>query len=396
MAVVAALGALGAAPAVAHQSPANCSTNGLDLTVSKSQTLVRNGDQMTYTVAISNNKPGSCDLTGLGVTLTLPAADGTPTGQSVTLASNINLLAGSAETVIGTVPYTVALNSGLSNAVVKAESSGVLHDAPTDNLARIEKTLGTTVTQPHLTLTETVTPTSGESPTTATFTYTVTNDSSTPAPIANPVVTDDRCANPVYTGGDANGNGVLDVGESWTFACTTTITTPGTITSTSTVTGTNTVDNRPVGSAPASATVTVSAPRSPSAPEQPGQEEPGLPSITDVLGQDLASPNSPQARRPSRCLSTPQRLRVRAGERTRIRVRVREDGEAVERTLVRIIGPGYNKRKVTNANGVAVFRVKPKRSGTLIIQTSSCGGADRIRVLRARQVTNDQVPRGTG
>ena len=194
MAAVAALGALGAAPAVAHQSPANCSTNGLDLTVSKSRTLVRNGDQMAYTVLISNNKAGSCDLTGLGVTLTLPAANGTATGQSVTVASNVSLPAGSTDTVIGTVPYTVALNPGLSNAVVKAEAAGILHDAPTDNTARIEKTLGTTVTQPHLTLTETVTPTTGESPTTATFTYTVTNDSTTPSPIRNVVLTTDERA----------------------------------------------------------------------------------------------------------------------------------------------------------------------------------------------------------
>ena len=115
-----------------------------------------------------------------------------------------------------------------------------------------------------------------------------------------------------------------------------------------------------------------------------------------MLNQDLASPNSPDARGPARCVATPQRMRVRAGERTRIRVRVRQGGDGVQRTLVRIVGPGYNKRKVTNANGVAVFRVTPKRSGTLVIQTSTCSGADRIRVLRARQTTNDQVPRGTG
>jgi hypothetical protein len=412
MAAMAALGALGAAPAAAHQVPPGCGTNGLDVTVSKSKTVIlRNGDQIDYTVAISNNKPGSCNLTGLSVSLTLPALDGTPTGQRFTLASSIDLPAGSSEVVIGTVPWTVALNPGLSNGVVEAVAAGILHDAPTDNTARIEKTLGTTVTQPHLTLTETVTPTTGESPTTATFTYTVTNDSTTPAPIVNPVITDDRCANPVYQSGDANGNSILDVGETWVYACTTTLTTPGTITSTSTVTGTNTLDDRPVGSAPASATVTVVAPRTPSAPEpagtpdrpdrpdqpdRPGQQEPGLPSITDVLNQDLASPGSPEARGPARCVTTPQRLRVRAGERTRIRVRVREGGDGVQRTLVRIVGPGYSKRKVTNANGVAVFRVTPKRSGTLVIQTSTCSGADRIRVLRARQTTNDQVPRGTG
>ena len=251
MAAVAALGALGAAPAAAHQVPAGCSTNGLDVTVSKSKTVIlRNGDTIDYTVAISNNKPGSCDLTGLAVALTLPAPDGTPTGQRFVLARSIDLPAGSSEHVIGTVTWIVALNPGLSNGVVEARAVGVLHDAPTDNIARIEKTLGTTVTQPHISITETVTPTTGETPTTATFTYTVTNDSTTNAPIANPVVTDDRCANPVYTGGDANGNGLLDVGESWTYACTTTITTPGTITSTSTVTGTNTLDDRPVSAGP--------------------------------------------------------------------------------------------------------------------------------------------------
>jgi hypothetical protein len=45
---------------------------------------------------------------------------------------------------------------------------------------------------------------------------------------------------------------------------------------------------------------------------------------------------------------------------------------------------------------VAVFRVRAKRAGRLVIQSDRCLGADRVSVLRARRVSSDHTPEGTG
>ena len=192
-------------------------------------------------------------------------------------------------------------------------------------------------------------------------------------------VVDDKCATVTYTGGDANGNSLLDVGEVWTYTCATTLTTPGTVTSTATAEAVNTVDSLPVPIAPKQAAVTVT--RAPTAA---------------ALGRQLPPVSSPQARRAAPCIATPRSLSVRAREVTLVRVRVRDDGEAVANTVVRISGPGFVLSKTTNAEGRTTFRVRPRRTGTLVIQTSRCSGADRVSVLRARQVNSQRVPRVTG
>lgn len=370
---------LGASPAVAHQSPPGCQSNSLVLTPTKDKTLVRNGDATNYTVSVANDAGTACDLTGATVTLAVPAPDGTPTGPTTTLASGATYSAGAATAVLGTVPYVVAMNPGVSDAVAEARAGGILHDAPTDHAAQITKTLGTTVTQPAVTLTRTATPTSGTAPLTVGNTYTLTNNSSTNAPILNPSVTDERCAPVTYTGGDANGNGLLDVGETWTYTCRQVLRSGGVFTSVTTATGTNTVDNRPVPIAPADLRVTVTSP-----------------SRRSILGRRLPSATSRQARGNAACISVPTRLAVRARELTVVRVRVREGDDQAEGALVRITGPGFVERTTTNSGGSAVVRVRPTRSGTLVVQSDRCLGADRVRVLGARQVSRQAVPRLTG
>jgi hypothetical protein len=95
-------------------------------------------------------------------------------------------------------------------------------------------------------------------------------------------------------------------------------------------------------------------------------------------------------------VAVPSRLSVRARELTVVRVRVREDGQQVEGALVRISGPGFVKRAVTNSGGSAVVRVRATRAGTLVVQSNRCLGADRVRVLGARRVSGPAVPRLTG
>ena len=369
----------GAAPAAAHQNPPGCNSNSLMLIPDKDRTLVRNGDLTTYKVTSSNDAGSACDVTGATITLTRPAADGTPTGSAVTLASGADFLAPSVARLLGTVPYTVAVNPGVVDAVAQATATGILHDAPTDHAAQITKTLGTTVTQPSATLVEAVTPSTGPAPLPVTYTYTVTNDSLTNAPLSGVRVVDDKCATVTYTGGDANGNSLLDVGEVWTYTCATTLTTPGTVTSTATGEAVNTVDTLPVTIVPKQVAVNVTQ----------------APTAT-ALGRQLPPVTSPRARRAAPCITVPRSLSVRAREVTLVRVRVQDDGRAAANTVVRVSGPGFVRSKTTNAEGRTTFRVRPRRTGTLVIQTNRCSGADRISVLRARQVSSGRVPRVTG
>src|SRR3954466_10254494 len=99
---------LGATPAMADQRPAECTANRLDPVFSRDRSIVRLGDTVTFTVRVANTGEGACDVTGAVVRVTLPAADGTATGQTVTLATGASYLAGFGETELGTVSYRVA------------------------------------------------------------------------------------------------------------------------------------------------------------------------------------------------------------------------------------------------------------------------------------------------
>lgn len=253
---------MGASSVSADQTPLGCNSNSLDLTVTKNRTVVEKGDVITYAVYVTNLDNGSsiaCDITGATVTITLPAADGTPTGAAVTLATGVDYPAGTASILVGTANYTVNVNPGVTDVVAQGNVSGTLHDAPTNHAASITKTVGTSVTQPSMTLTKTASPSSGQAVFTATFTYTITNTSSTSAPLNNVSVDDDSCTTMTFTGGDTNGNATFDVGEQWVYTCKQTFTRAGTFTNTAHALATNTVDSQGITSNQAQATVTVLA-----------------------------------------------------------------------------------------------------------------------------------------
>lgn len=149
------------APAGAVQSPAGCNSNRLNLSIIKDKTSVQQGDTITYTVTISNVDAApalACDIDTATVIITLPAANGTPTGTVVTLATNANYPAGYPLTVVGSAAYVVNVNPGITDIVAEAKVNGVLHDAPVDHAAEIIKTVGTAVVTP--TTPPTTTPTS--------------------------------------------------------------------------------------------------------------------------------------------------------------------------------------------------------------------------------------------
>ena len=137
-----------AMPANADQSPVGCNGNRLNTSIIKNKTAVYQGDTIIYTVTVSNLDSGSdlaCDITNATVQVTLPAADGTPTGSVVTLATGVDYLAGTGLTVVGTVPYVVNVNPDVVDIVAQVSANGTLHDAPTNHSASIVKTLGTSV-----------------------------------------------------------------------------------------------------------------------------------------------------------------------------------------------------------------------------------------------------------
>lgn len=258
-------------PAGSHQSPLPCNANDPGLNITKDRTWIRAGDVVTYTVEVHNEATEAgtpCDFTDAKVTVTLPAPDGTPTGEQKVIATGLDLPAGTGVTQLPPVTWTVALDPGVEDAVVRAHITGKIHDAQTDHAATVIKTLGTDVTAPFTVLTATASPPSGTAPLTVTFTYVEKNTGT--SPITGIEVTDDTCSPVALTAGDNDGDTVLDVGETWTYTCTTTLTTEGTVTTKVKATGIDANDKRPHPEENASATVTVTAPVAP--PQVLGEE----------------------------------------------------------------------------------------------------------------------------
>jgi hypothetical protein len=251
----------------ADQVPAGCTQNNLVLDIGRDITVVRNGDTIHYTVSVSNLDSAqgpACNISDASVVFTAPAADGTPTGAKTVLATAVNFPAGMTLTVLGTVPYVVAVNPGVTDTVAAAAATGVLHDAPVNDQANVNKTLGSTITQPHTSLAVTVAlrpsaPLRAVSPMVAHYTYVERNDSTTPAPLVSETVTDGGCAPVTYVSGDTNGNHILDPGEAWVYQCTRTLPGVGTFADAARATGVDLADGLPVPPEVASVPATVAA-----------------------------------------------------------------------------------------------------------------------------------------
>ncbi len=116
-------------------------------------------------------------------------------------------------------------------------------------------TVVATAPKPHLTLTKTASPASGVAPLAVTFSYTVHNDGEATTTLSDVAVTDAQCGPVVRGGTDAGTDGLLSVGETWTFTCSTSFAAPGNYSGTAVARGVNTVDGQPVASDPAGATI---------------------------------------------------------------------------------------------------------------------------------------------
>jgi uncharacterized repeat protein (TIGR01451 family) len=361
-------GLVAAQPAMAHQDPPGCKNNSLELNVGRNLDTFRNGDVVVFTVTGNNIAGTPCNVTGANISLTLPAADGTETGQTVTLATNANVAAGATNRQFTPVSYTVALNPGVQIAKVRLRASGVVHtQAVADDSVNIDKTLTIGEFQPAISITKTASTPGGLAPQTVTYTYSVTNISTTPEQIKALNVTDNLCAPVTYIAGDGNANGLLDPGETFTYTCVATYTAAGTYVNTANVCGKNNnpLDTRDICAGPVTATVTVSVP----VPVR-------------------------SASKPDVCVSIPKKLSVRAKELTTVKVTV-TDG-VIKGASIKLKGPGINRTGKSDSKGQATFKVRPTKKGTLTISSSSCLNAARVSVKAARQTQSRQVPKNTG
>jgi uncharacterized repeat protein (TIGR01451 family) len=141
--------ASGASPAAAHHSPDTCNANFAELTIASDRLMVRPGDTITYTVLASNQGMGTCDVTATSATVTLPAPNGTAGGTTVplTLPAGGALPAGTIQTAVSTVRYTVAVNPGVSSVTARVDATGVIHNGTSDAPATRDDDVGTTTTQ---------------------------------------------------------------------------------------------------------------------------------------------------------------------------------------------------------------------------------------------------------
>ena len=129
---------VGGQMAWAHQSPAGCTGNQLDVDLLKDKTSILNGETVTFTATLSNDDSTACDVTATTITFHCPAPDGTPTGATTVCATNADFLVPFAPINLCVVACTVNFNPGVTSAQALIEGSGTLHDNPENDLDRAE------------------------------------------------------------------------------------------------------------------------------------------------------------------------------------------------------------------------------------------------------------------
>jgi uncharacterized repeat protein (TIGR01451 family) len=365
------------ATASADHSPVNCSGNKMDISLERDRPsgVYANGETITYIITITNNAPGACDVTNVTMHLRLPAADGRAQGAIVPILNNQAFRVPYNQTVVARVPYKLAVNPDVVDAVAAIQvTDGLLHDVPNDHPYRLLKSVGTDVVKPTISIDKKGSIEQGLAPAQVTYTYDVTNTSAAPIPLRQVGVLDDLCTNPTYAGGD-NGDNLLTQGEVWHFTCTMLHQNAGVYINTAKACAINALDETDVCSPPDTWKVTLTPPPAPPPAVQGA-----------VKGQQVAA---------AKCtLATPSGLKVRAREQTTIKVTVRNVDAG---SVARITLPGGKVlRKKTNKDGVATFKVKPPKTGKATIRVADCADVERLTVRPARRVVAQRVPRVTG
>ncbi len=260
----------------ADQSPKGCVGNDPVIrftrdTLNQLEAPVRQGDSIPLGAVIDNSASTACDLSGVTVGVRLPNPDGSP-GEFRVLATNVSLTAGfSVSGFLEVAPYLVDLDDDVPEASLELFWVANIHNREEDTRASgtgVSATL--TMTRPRAEVRVTSTPAAGLAPLSVTNTYTLTNTSpSGPAGVspalrpsgpggAHDALSDAGCAPLTYVSGDGPdaGDGILSLGEAWTFTCTGTRELPGTYVSEPSITGVSTVDERPWPTSPSTVDAT--------------------------------------------------------------------------------------------------------------------------------------------
>jgi hypothetical protein len=230
-----------------------------DDTGTKSQFLPNiSVDQTTGELAVSwfdsRNSASDADAQFWGATST----------DGVTFSPNFQISSGTSNSAdanngIDYGDYTHSAYFGGRLYAYWADNSNSTGDNPNGTLHQFDMYMAEVdVHVAHTTLTVTPSPTDGRVPLTVTYTYQELNDGMDP--VAGVALADDTCSPVTFTGGDTNGNGILDPGETWAYSCAHTFTAAGTFTDTATATGTDTVTGQAAPTEKATATVTARNP----------------------------------------------------------------------------------------------------------------------------------------
>jgi len=177
----------------------------LDIAKTAEPGMVHNGDTITYTYLVTNS--GGTPLSDISIT-------DDKTGST---EDNDNTVLQIGETWEFSATYTVSAmdpNPLVNTAVV----SGIDTER---QVVTAQDTASVLILRPAIALTKTAEPTEAHDGETITYTYTVTNPGNTP--LSDTTVVDNQLGNAAYQSGDSDGDGEIDVGESWVFSTTYTV-----------------------------------------------------------------------------------------------------------------------------------------------------------------------------
>ncbi|MEE9615531.1 MAG: LamG-like jellyroll fold domain-containing protein, partial [Anaerolineae bacterium] len=183
--------------------------------------IIQAGDTVTYTYAVTN--PGDDPLSNVQKVSDDKCSLVTFTGGDGN--SNYKLDPGE----IWTYTCSTAVNTDIVNTatVTGTDSAGGTVSA--------QATASVDVISPDISIVKTADPTVIYTGDTVTYTYIVTNLGENP--LSSVSVSDDKCDAVTFVGGDTNSDDLLDVDETWTYRCITTL--DEDTTNTATATGTN-------------------------------------------------------------------------------------------------------------------------------------------------------------
>jgi VCBS repeat-containing protein len=218
-----------------------------DIAISKMPDLTHahEGDTVTYTYTVTN--PGSEPLSDVSVTddkvehVNYQSGDTNGDGKLDT-----------DETWVFTATHTITADdpSPLVNNGAAAGTNSLSQTIIAWTSASVD------ILQPAIAINKTAEPVEAHEGDIITYTYTVTNPGN--VPLSNVSVTDDKIGDANYQSGDTNGDGKLDIDETWVFTATYDVTDedPGRLVNTATVSGTDALSCSVESEATASVAIT--------------------------------------------------------------------------------------------------------------------------------------------